>query len=90
MTQKRTWLKKTAYMARNFKRKRDSTDTKCPMRKKLEDTTDHVLEYEKANTFTLSEENNKGEHEEITEVYRKKEKEERKCSNSSPGLEQDN
>ena len=58
----------------NCNYKRDSTDTKCPIRNKSEETTEHVLECEKANKFTLSEENNKGEWEEITEVYRKNKK----------------
>ena len=43
--------------------KRDNTDTKCPLCKKLEDTTEHVLEYEKDKKFTLSKENSKGEWE---------------------------
>ena len=54
--------------------KRDNTDTKCPLCKKLEDTTEHVLECEKDKKFTLSKENSKGEWEEITEIYRKNKK----------------
>ena len=50
--------------------KRDNTDTKCPLCKKSEDTTEHVLECEK-DKKTLSKENSKGEWEEITEIYRK-------------------
>ena len=42
-----------------------------PLIKKSEDTTEHVLECEKAKRFTLSKENSKGEWEEITEIYRK-------------------
>ena len=42
-----------------------------PLIKKSEDTTEHVLECEKAKKFTLSKENSKGEWEEITEIYRK-------------------
>ena len=56
---------------------RDNTDTKCPLCKKSEDTTEHVLECEKAKKFTLSKENSEGEWEEITEIYRKKKKEQR-------------
>ena len=67
-------LNKTAYVARNFNCKRYSTDKKSPIHKKLEGTTEHVLECQKANKFTLSEENNNGEHEEITEFYRKNKK----------------
>ena len=48
--------------------KRDSTDTKCPICKKSEETTEHMLKCEKANKFTLSEENNKGEQEQITKA----------------------
>ena len=44
----------------NCSYKRDNTDTKFPLCKKSEDTTEHVLEYEKANRLTLSKENNKG------------------------------
>ena len=55
----------------NCNYKRDNTDTKCPLCKKLEDTTEHVLECEKDKKFTLSKENSKGEWEEITEIYRK-------------------
>ena len=72
----------------NCNYKRDSTDTKCPIHKKTEKITEHLLESEKANTFTLSNENNKEEWGEITGL--KKKIRERKCSNSSPGLEQDN
>ena len=42
-----------------------------PLIKKSEDTTEHVLECEKAKKFTLSKKNSKGEWEEITEIYRK-------------------
>ena len=52
--------------------KEDNTDTKCPLCKKSKNTTEHVLECEKAIKFTLSKENSKGEWEEITEIYRKK------------------
>ena len=41
--------------------KRDNTGTKCSLYKNSEDTTDHVLEYEKAKKFTLSKENSKRE-----------------------------
>ena len=58
----------------NCNYKRDNTDTKCPLCKKLEDTTEHVLECEKDKKFTLSKENSKGEWEEITEIYRKNKK----------------
>ena len=51
--------------------KRDNTDTKCLFCQKSEDTTENVLECEKAKKFTLSKENNKEEWEEITEIYRK-------------------
>ena len=47
----------------NYNQGRDNTDTKCPICKKSEDTTEHVLEYEKVKTFTLSKENSKGESE---------------------------
>ena len=42
-----------------------------PLIKKSQDTTEHVLECEKAKKFTLSKKNSKGEWEEITEIYRK-------------------
>ena len=58
----------------NCNYKRDNTDTKCRLCEKLEDTTQHVLEYEKAKRFTFNKENNKGEWEEITEIYRKNKK----------------
>ena len=58
----------------NCNYKRDNTDIKCPLCKKSEETTEHVLEWEKVNNFTLSKENSKGEWEEITEIYRKNEK----------------
>ena len=58
----------------NCNQKRDNTDTKCPLCQKSEDTTEHVLEYEKAKKFTLSKENSQGEWEEITEIYRKNKK----------------
>ena len=54
--------------------KRDNTDTKCPLCKKSEDTTEHVLECEKDKKFSLSKENSKGEWEEIAEIYRKNKK----------------
>ena len=41
--------------------KRDNTDTKCLLCKKLEDTKEHVLECEKVKKFTLSKKNNKEE-----------------------------
>ena len=56
---------------------RDNTDTHCPLCKKSEDTTEHLLECEKAKKFTLSNENSKGEWEEITEIYRKNKKKRR-------------
>ena len=40
----------------NCNYKRNNIFTKCPLCKKTEDTTEHVLEYEKANKFTLSKE----------------------------------
>ena len=55
----------------NCNYKRDKTDTKCPLCKKSEDTTNHVLECGKAKKFALSKENSKWEWEEITEIYRK-------------------
>ena len=58
----------------NCNHKRDNTDTKCPLCKKSEDTTEHVLEREKAKNVTLSKENSKGKWEEITEIYRKNKK----------------
>ena len=54
--------------------KRDNTDIKCPLCKKSEVTTEHLLECEKVKKFTLSKENSKGEWEEITEIYRKNKK----------------
>ena len=51
--------------------KRDTTDTKCPLCQKSEDTTEHVLECEKAKKFTLGKENSKRKWEEITEIYTK-------------------
>ena len=56
--------------------KRDNTDNKCPLCQKLEDTTEHVLEFEKAKKFRLSKENSKEEWEEITKIYRKTKKRE--------------
>ena len=56
---------------------RDNTGTHCPLCKKSEDTTEHLLECEKAKKFTLSKENSKGEWEEITEIYRKNKKKRR-------------
>ena len=41
----------------NCNHKRDNTDTKCPLCQKSEDTTEHVLECEKAKKFTLNKEN---------------------------------
>ena len=58
----------------SYNYKRDNTDIKHPLCKKLEDTTEHVLECEKDKKFTLSKENSKGEWEEITEIYRKNKK----------------
>ena len=58
----------------NCSYKRDNTHTKCPLCKKSEDTTEHVLECEEAKKFTLSKENSKGEWEEITDIYRKNKK----------------
>ena len=58
----------------NCNYKRDNTDTKCPLCQKSEDTTEHVLECEKAKKFTLSKENSKEEWKEITEVFRKNKK----------------
>ena len=55
----------------NWYHKRDNTDTKCPLCQKSEDTTEHVLEWEKAKKFTLNKENSKEEWVEITEIYRK-------------------
>ena len=65
---------------------RDNTDTKSPLYQKSEDTTEHVLECEKAKKFTLSEEKSKEEWGEITEIYRKNKKK-REPSVISPGLE---
>ena len=64
----------------NYNYKRHNTDTECPLCQKSEDTTEYVLECEKAKKFTLSEENSKEEWEEITEIYKKKKKEERTSS----------
>ena len=58
----------------NCNNERDNSETKCPLYKKSEDITQHVLECEKAKKFTLSKENSKGQWEEITEIYRKKKK----------------
>ena len=58
----------------NCNYKRDNTDTKCPLRQKSEDTTEHVLECEKSKKFTLSKENSKEEWEEIAKIYRKNKK----------------
>ena len=41
----------------NSNYKRDNTDTKCPLCKKSEDTTQHVLDCEKAKKLTFSKEN---------------------------------
>ena len=48
--------------------KGDNTDTKCSLCKKSEGTTEHVLKCEKDKKFSLSKENSKGEHEEITDL----------------------
>ena len=45
-----------------------------PLCKKSEDTTEHMLECEKAKKFTLSKENIKGEWVEITEIYKENRK----------------
>ena len=58
----------------NFNYKRENTDTKCSLCKESEDTAEHVLECEKAITFTLNKENYKREREEITKIYRKNKK----------------
>ena len=58
----------------NCNYKRDNTDTKRPLCKILEDTTEHVLECEKDKKFTLNNKNSWGEWEEITEIYRKNKK----------------
>ena len=52
----------------------DNTDTKCPLYKKSEDTTEHVQECEKDKNFILSKENSKGEWEQIIKIYRKNKK----------------
>ena len=54
---------------------RNNADTKCLLCKKSEDTTEHLLECEKAKKFTLSIENSKGEWGEITEIYGKNKRE---------------
>ena len=51
----------------NYNYKRNNTDTKCPLCKKSEDTTEHVLECEEAKKFTLSQEDSKREWKEIAE-----------------------
>ena len=61
----------------NCNYKRDNTDTKCPLCTKSEDTTEHVLECEKAKKFTLSKENRKGEWVKIIKIYRKNKKKKR-------------
>ena len=53
---------------------RDNTDTKCPLCKKSEDITEHMLECEKGKIFRLSKENSKEEWEVLTEVYRRNKK----------------
>ena len=58
----------------NCNHKRDNTHTKYPLCQKSEDTTEHLLECEKAKNFTLSKENCKEEWEEITEICRKNKK----------------
>ena len=55
----------------NCSYKRDNTDTKFPLCKKSEDTTEHVLEYEKANRLTLSKENSKGGKQQQGKITRK-------------------
>ena len=54
--------------------KRDNTDTKCPLCKKSEDTTEHVLECEKDKKSTLSKQNSNREQKEKTKIYRKNKK----------------
>ena len=74
-------IKKRLHMWQvNCSYKRDNTDTKCPLCKKSEDATEHVLECEKAEKFTLSKENRKGEWVKIIKIYRKNKKRE-DCSN---------
>ena len=55
--------------------KRDNAETKCLLCKKLEDTTVHVLECEKAKKFTLNKENSNREWEEITDIEKLKRRE---------------
>ena len=50
----------------NYKRK--NIDTKYPLCKKSEDTTEYVLEYERDKKFILSKENRKEEWEDITDL----------------------
>ena len=52
----------------NCNYKRDNTHTKCPLCKKSEDTTEHMLEREKAEKFSLSKQNSKREWEEIRDL----------------------
>ena len=47
---------------------------RCLLCQKSEETTEHVLECEKAKKFTLNKENSKEEWEEITKIYRKNKK----------------
>ena len=54
----------------NCNYKRDNTDTKCPLCKKSEDTTEHALECKKVKKCRHLD--SKGEWERITEIYRKK------------------
>ena len=58
----------------NYNYQRDNTDTKCPLCKKSEDITEHMLECEKGKIFRLSKENSKEEWEVLTEVYRRNKK----------------
>ena len=60
----------------NCNYKRDITQTKCSLCKKSEDTTEYVLECEKAKKFTITKERSEGVWEETTEVYRKNKKRE--------------
>ena len=58
----------------NCNYKRDNTNTKCPLCKKSQDNTEHVLKCGKAKKFALTKENSKGEWKEITEIQRKNKK----------------
>ena len=55
----------------NCNYKRGDTETKCPLCKKSKDSTEHVLECEKAKKFTLSKENSKGEWENNRDLWKK-------------------